>query len=97
MYQITNTYTRPNTDVNFFDPDHDSLIAHVWENYSESRLYGNKEVSTDGLTLVQTSLWVSREAFESYSADPIVQNFLNNKKNYLIANGISIQVSYEEI
>lgn len=94
MYTVIHTSIRPSTDVEFHTfPD--NFLEYVWSNYSETRLFSDKDYSEDGLELTQTTMWVDADAYTAYQSDPNIQPFLDTKRNYNLDMGISTSVTYE--
>jgi hypothetical protein len=95
MYQVKYVYTRPSVDIIHYEFPQE-FLEYVWENYSDSRIYNEKEISEDGLSLTQITFWTSKEAFDKYQADPIIQGYLDKKRTYSQENGLSVVITYTE-
>lgn len=96
MYEVKYVYRRPNLEVEQYDFPQE-FLEYVWEHYSETRLFNDKQLSDDGLEFTQSTFWVSKEAFDMYQADPVIQGYLDKKRQHSQANGISFTVTYREL
>jgi len=89
MIEVTKIISRPNADIGMW------FQTTAGQKYSEYRtiIYGTKISSTnitssDGLTLVYSSVWDSQESFDEMMADPIIQKSISDFNEYNIENGI---------
>jgi hypothetical protein len=88
-YKITQTYTRPNTDISWFSdsaPDHPA-----------SRIALEVFTSSDGLTQTVISLWESQADWESIWNDAAIQDWVKRRLEYNSKNGITLVVNRETI
>lgn len=91
-YVIKFTQTRPNLIVPFYG----EILGQAFKdyfatNYTDTGKFIAKEleVSPNGLKITVTHTWVSKEAYDSYMADPwIIENFLTPSIAYRTDNNI---------
>jgi hypothetical protein len=89
--KITNTFTRPSTDVAFHISNvADTFITHVLDTYKNTGklLDIATDVSADGKVLTTNWTWADQAAYDEYFADPQVVAFLANRDAHNSANGI---------
>jgi hypothetical protein len=93
MYQVIRKLTRPDLTVEFpdlpatMDPAHK---VHFGENYvvTEKHIFRQAEVDMTGLIKTTTVLWTSKEAWDEFSADPVMQAMLASNSALFASLGI---------
>lgn len=99
MYNVIKTYRRPSKDVPFFFEIHKyspEMIQYMKEKYRDTGIIrgGNREYQEDGLVVVNTTTFSSKDDFISYISDPVIfDNFIVPQVNYNKENGILIDDS----
>ena len=102
MYQLIKKLVRPNADTpwatpTLLDPEH---VKYFGKNYIDTgkQIFRNAEDSTDGLERIVTVLWESKEIWEEFEADPIMQAMRDSHSQNLINAGITEEtISLTEI
>lgn len=95
MYKVKYVYTRPTKDINYYEFPQE-FLEYVLENYYESRIFNEKQISEDELQLTQSTWWESKAAFDAYQADPIIQGYLDAKRAYSQENELSFVTTFTE-
>ena len=66
MFKSISKMTRPNTDVEFYQPDQDYLDWFKTE-YEDKGLATRKEtISSDGLSMIRETIWDSLDLFQDF-------------------------------
>ena len=87
------TFRRPNITVPYF-PLPASVVSHMNENYvSTGDCTGISFIFVDGVTLEGTNSWVSTEARDRFLADPVIEEFNNQRRAYNSINGITEELT----
>jgi hypothetical protein len=91
MYKVTVQFTRPSTDVPFWQPNA-SQILHNQENYGFIR---NRAISEDGLVMTLDTFAVSQELWESYVAEGANLESREARNAYNEEHGITKEVVFQ--
>jgi hypothetical protein len=82
MYTLTRKVTRPNTALEFRNMLHESVSAEVRQHWVTTYkdpgkcLFVNTEMSETGLEMITTMFWDSKDSWNEYQNDPILQTGL---------------------
>ena len=99
--RVTLTFKRPNTSIDWHEPIIDSeSLRNYWQ--STFRDTGkitewSKSDSADGLTRTMVSVFANVAARQEYQKDSTIQAMMNTRDQYNIDNGISFELSDEEV
>jgi superfamily I DNA/RNA helicase len=99
-YQVTNTFIRPNTSVNFHIANiPDSYIQYIVQNYKNTNKIVNisTDLSADSLTLTATWLWSNQAEFNAYTQDSVVVQHRSERDAWNTANGITMTQAGVEV
>lgn len=69
MIEVVTVSVRPTEDVDFFQVSFD-FYDYQTIHYGDKRLYVEKKISEDNLSLTVTNIWTSIEDYEEYLKDP---------------------------
>lgn len=88
MIEVVITYTRPNTEVEFYlkSPE---FLALINSRYGDKRLFAQKTLSKDTLTLTQKAIWTSIEDFTVYENDEVLKPYMDARHDYHVENNIA--------
>ena len=92
-YLVQRTYTRPNTNVKFFQAMYPEDIVTskqiIVKFLGEGKLLSeSSSVSNDKLTYSYSALWSSLTAYEEFLSNSTLQTIWEKRNTYNIANGI---------
>ena len=96
MITVTRKYTRPSVDVawHFSKTEYAAELTefkeHLRENYIVTGKLLFQEPTEDLLTMTYTGIWDSRESFDLYDVDPILQKYWSIKDQYNASVGITM-------
>jgi hypothetical protein len=87
-YAYKNTFTRPSTDVAFYEnpPEFDQYVKTT---YADKLVFSDVEESTDGLTQVRTIFWSSEEDWVAFCTDPECIPVFQSRQAYNEQHGIT--------
>jgi hypothetical protein len=90
MIRVTMTQIRPNTNVPFWYDTADGIAYgnYKLQNYGSRITNPSSSLSQDKLTATLSSDITSREHYDAFMVDPIVQSYLAKFASYNNANGI---------
>lgn len=106
MYRVVIKHTRPNTNVDFFNPKTSPLITAEAKMYIRDTymltgkiIHTEDALSEDGLTLTLTSMYPDEATYNQWKSDTFVnENIYEIGRQYREANGIvAVIESAEEI
>lgn len=105
MFQVIRKQTRSSTATPFFVVKNSpTLSTEIMDYFIANYALTNKFISSDnvvsenGLELTTTMLWESSAAHASFNNDPyIVENLKNAEQAYLNANGITLNITTQDI
>lgn len=97
MYKVIRTFSRPNTNVEFWSENH-SLVSQSYRTYRQETYVDTgklvsktEELSQDGLLRTVTATWLNQDDFEYFITDPrIVNEFEIPGSQYMNDNGIEL-------
>ena len=94
----TMTFTRPSTDIPWFEPS-DIFKTYHMETYVNTgkRTLGEETESEDGLTKTWVAITPDDETLRAYAQDSNIQGMLNARDLYCIQNNISLTREQEEV
>ena len=95
MFVITRRYTRPSTDIMWHTEKSDYILEleefrnHLFATYvnTEKLLFQETQIENE-LTMCYTGMWDSKESFDQYDTDTILQKFWTIKDQYNQSVGI---------
>jgi hypothetical protein len=97
MYQMIKKLVRPNLETEW--PDSKILtpvehVEHFSKNYIDTgkQIFRNIEDDTTGLERTVTVLWESKEIWEEFNADPVMQSMRDTNSQRLQSLGITEEV-----
>lgn len=92
MFELTRTYTRPNTDTPWHGEiiDKTEFINRLSSVYIEPKkiLSNSTSISEDGLSKTFHMLFDSEESYIQYDTDPILNTFWSARAEYNTVMGI---------
>lgn len=109
MFQVIRKQTRSSTATPFFQvkgsessPSSlpESVLNYIVETYvfTGKLLNSDSSVSSDGLELTINVFWNTEEDHNIFKNDSfIVENFINVEEQYLANNGITLQVTTQQV
>ena len=99
--RTTLRFVRPNTSVAWHEPiiDNETLKNYWTTTYRDSGKITewSKSDSADGLTRTMISVFANTAARQEYQKDSTIQAMMNTRDQYNIDNGISFELSDEEV
>ena len=98
--KITNTFTRPSTDVAFhISGVADTFITHVLDTYKNTGKLLDlvTDVSADGKVLTTVWTWADQASYDEYRNDAQVVAFRTSRDAHNSANGITVTQNTETV
>ena len=97
-YLVKRVYTRPNTNVPFFGATPEAFKAKVdavlpvINSYKTNGQLLSESISfsTDKLTQTYSALWASKDVYDAYLQDPVMAQYITDRREYNQANNITI-------
>jgi hypothetical protein len=99
-YQVTNTFTRPTTGVNFHVANiQDPYIQYVLANYKNTNkiIDLTSDISEDGLTLTAVWTWASQADYDAWLLDPVILEQQTARDQWNTATGITMTQTAVEV
>lgn len=97
--RVTRTSTRQDINVEWYlTVPHriPGLNQHVINTYYQSGMLLNRiDYSPDQLTQVQVIDFADQTAFDAYMADPVIQNMISDRTNYITAQNGALTFTEE--
>lgn len=94
MILFTNVFTRTNPNILFHNQvlDGTSFVRHLKTNYIDTQKLLSQwwEQSQDQLVMTYKAVWISREAFDEYTNDSVLQQYWIERDLYCDQNNITI-------
>jgi hypothetical protein len=103
MYQRIRKLVRPNLDTTWVDPattTDPEHVKHYFTNYIHTgkEIFRNSEDDITGLERTETVLWASKEVWDEFAADPVMQDMRDaHSQNLKDAGILSENISEYEI
>ena len=97
MYRMTRVYTLPDGSNVPFYTHQEKHCSKFTTKYVDDRLFAERFLSEDGRTFTITHIWVSKEAYDRYRADPETRAEQERARAYNEKNGITVTVTTEEL
>ena len=95
MFVITRRYTRPSEDILWYNEKIDFIVeleefrSHLNSTYvSTGKLLFQETQAENGLTICYTGMWDSKESFDQYNTDVVLQKYWTIKDQYNASVGI---------
>jgi|TARA_B110000211_G_C13538074_1_gene318131 hypothetical protein len=91
---VTNTWVRPNTEVDFYEPS-ESQLDYITVNFKNNDKYTvtSKTFSDDELTKIRVVSFADAGTRNEWKADSTVQQLHSERNTYCTNNSISHTVS----
>ena len=91
---VTNTWVRPNTEVDFYEPS-ESQLDYITINFknNDKCTVTSKTFSDDELTKIRVVSFADAGTRDEWKADSTVQQLHNERNTYCTNNSISHTVS----
>ena len=90
---VTNTWVRPNTEVDFYEPS-ESQLDYITVNFKNNDKYTvTSTYSDDELTKIRVASFADAATRNEWKADSTVNQFHINRNTYNTNNSISHTVS----
>lgn len=98
MLTIVTSYTRPNTNVDFFVSGQEFADMYRNKYLSTGKLIESRsELTNNGLTAVLTAVWRTRADFAEFLDEPLLLAMKEDRQIHMDANGITSEQTIEYV